>query len=179
MKMKKRIPLIIAASFVLLASISASAQPQNIGKFETWTKAFSRAHQLSEVTHLRQVRADSQNWFDRVVFEFDGLVPNYNIKYLASRFYEDEGGKHRIKIAGAAFLQVELFVIPYDERQDEFAQRKGFYPKGNLKLPSLREIEDKGQFEGFYNFLLGISSRGVFRVSELSNPARLVIDLRH
>ena len=177
--MKKRTTLISAALFVLLASLSASAQPQNIGTFDTWTKTFSRAHALSEATHLRQVRAQTRKGFDRVVFEFDALIPNYNIKYLTSHFYEDLDGKHRITIAGKAFLQVELFVIPYDERQDEFAQRKSFAPKGKLKMPSLREVEDKGTFEGFYDFLLGISSRKVFRVTELSNPARLVIDVRH
>jgi hypothetical protein len=177
--MKKIFPLIIAGLFVLLSAVCASAQPQNIGTLDTWTKAFSRAPVLSEVTHLRQVRATSQKTFDRVVFEFDGSIPNYNIKYLTSRIYEDLDGKHRIKIAGKVFLQLELFVIPYDERQDEFAKRKGFSPKGRLKMPSFREIDDKGTFEGFYDFLFGMSSRKVFRVSELSNPARLVIDLRH
>lgn len=160
--MKIKIPLITAASFVPLASLSASAQPQNIGKFDTWTTGFSRTHEQSAVTHLRQVRAAGQDGFERVVFEFDGSIPNYNIKYLPSGFYEDEGGKHRIKIAGKAFLQVELFVIPYDERQDEFVKGKGFAPNGDLKMPSLREIEDKGLFEGFYDFLMGISSRKHF-----------------
>lgn len=177
--MAKKPAFIIAALFVLLSSFSVSAQPQNIGKFDTWTTAFSRTHEQTAVTHLRQVHAIRQQGFEQVVFEFDGTIPNYNIKYLTSQFYEDEDGKHRIKIAGRVFLQIELFVIPYDERQDEFAQRKGFSPKGKLKMRSLRELEDKGQFEGFYDFLLGISSRKVFRVSELSNPARLVLEFRH
>jgi len=176
--MKKRIPL-TAALFVLLSSLSASAQPQNIGKFDTCTKAFSRAHAQPAVIHLRQVRATRQKLFDRVVFEFDGLVPSYNIKYLAARIYKDLDGKHRIRIAGNAFIQIEMFVIPFDDIQGNFYQSRGFSPKGGLMMPSLRQVEDKGEEEGFYDFLLGVSSRKLFRVTELSNPARVVIDLRH
>lgn len=178
-RMKKRIPLISGALFLLLASLSAAAQPQNIGKLDTWTKAFSRAHAQPAVIHLRKVSATRQRLFDRVIFEFEGLIPSYNIKYLGRRIYEDLDGKHRIRIAGNAFIQIEMFVIPFDERQGEFTGRRDFSPKGRLMMPSLRQIEDKGEEEGFYDFLLGISSRKVFRVIELSNPSRVVIDLRH
>ena len=176
--MTKRIPL-IAGLFVLISSLSASAQFQNVGTFDTWTRTFSRSHQASKVTHLRQVRASKQKDFDRVVFELDGEIPSYIIRYLASHFYEDLDGKHRIRIAGAAFVELELVMIPYDEEQNKFAHRRGFVPKGDLKMPSLRQIDDKGTEESVYDFLLGIRSRKAFRVSELSNPSRLVIDFRH
>jgi hypothetical protein len=71
--MKKRGLLITAVLCVLLPSISTSAQPQNIGKFDTWTRAFSRAHAQPAAIHLRQVRATRHKLFDRVVFEFEGL----------------------------------------------------------------------------------------------------------
>ena len=177
--MKKRKSLITAALFVMLASISALPQPQTIGKFNTWTRVFSRTHEQLAVTHLRQVSATRNKSFDRVVFEFDGAIPNYNFKYLAGRIYEDLDGKHRIRIAGSAFLQLEFFVIPFDETQGKFHQSRSFSPKGKLMMPSLRQVEDRGAEEGFYDFLLGVSSRKVYRVTELSNPARVVIDLRH
>ena len=178
--MKERTPLIIAALFVLLCSISTSAQPQNIGKFDTWTRAFGRRHdERTEVTHLRQTRANRKHGFDQAVFEFDGPIPSYELKYLPTRFYNDSDGKHRVKIAGAAIIEVVFFVMPYDDRQDAFARARGFTPRGKLKMPSLRQIEDKGTIEGFYDVLLGTSSRKAVRVSELSNPARLVIDVRH
>jgi hypothetical protein len=140
---------------------------------------FSRDHLQSGGSHLRQVRAARQKAFDRVVFEFAGTIPSYNIKYLAGRIYEDLDGKHRIRIAGSAFLQIELFVIPFDEQQAKFYQSRDFSPQGKLMMPSLRQIEDRGEDEGFYDFLLGVSSRKVYRVTELFNPSRVVIDLRH
>jgi len=177
--MKKPIPLITATLFVLLSSISASAQPQNIGKLDTWTKAFSRAHAQPAVIHLRKVSATRQRLFDRVILEFEGLTPSYNIKYLGRPMYEDLDGKHRIRIAGSAFIQIEMFVIPFDDRQGELTAGRDFSPRGRLMMPSLRQIEDKGAEEGFYDFLLGVSSRKEFRVTELSHPSRVMIDLRH
>ena len=177
--MKKRTPLITATLLVLFSSVTAWAQPRNIGKFDTWTRVFSRDHQQLAVTHLRQVRATRRKLFDRVVFEFDGTIPSYNIKYLAGRIYQDLDGKHRIRIAGSAFIQIEMFVIPFDEIQGNFYDSRGCSPKGKLMMPSLLQIEDKGEEEGFYDFLLGVNSRTVWRASELSNPSRMVIDVRH
>jgi len=178
--MRNRTQLVATGLCLLLTSFSVATQIEDKGKFDTWTKDFARAHHLSEVTHLRQVRASRQKSFDRVVFEFDSAAPNYLVHYLTSRYYtDDDEVRRRIRIAGKGFLQIEMFQIPYDERQSELAGRKGFAPVGKLRMPSLREIEDKGLFEGSYIFLLGQSSRSVFRVTELSNPARLVIDLKH
>ena len=117
--------------------------------------------------------------FERVVFEFSGAMPNYRVEYLPGRFYEDEGGTHRIKIAGRVFLQVNLSVIPADEEQARLSQQKNFIPKGRQKLRSVWEIEETGLFEGYYDLLLGISARKLFRVSELSDPLRLVIDFKN
>jgi len=36
-----------------------------------------------------------------------------------------------------------------------------------------------GMFEGFYDFVIGVSSRKAFRVTELSTPSRLAIDFKH
>ena len=39
-------------------------------------------------------------------------------------------------------------------------------------------VEAAGFFEGHYDFLLGLRSRRLFRVTELANPSRLVIDFK-
>jgi len=106
-------------------------------------------------------------------------MPNYRVEYLKGRFYEDEGGTHRIKIAGNVFMQVNLSVIPMDEEQMRLREQKDFMPTGRQKLRSVWELEETGLFEGYYDLLLGISARKSFRVSELSDPLRLVIDFKH
>jgi len=170
-----------AALVVFVLSLSAAAQIDNAGSFNTWTtKPFSRAHgPASESSYIKIVRAAKNASFDRVVFEFQGPVPNYRIEYLKSRIYENESGRHRIRLPGNVFLQLNFFVIPFDDTQEKYTDARNFVPKGNLAMRSLRSVKDETIFEGYYDFLVGMRSKVPFRVTELSNPSRLVIDFKH
>ena|SRR2546421_5179203 len=180
-KSKDNLRFANATMFVLFALLSVPAQIEHVGKLNTWTtKPFSRAQQSStEPPHIKIVHAGKQIAFDRVVFEFDGPLPNYRIEYLKSRYYEATAGRQRIKQPGSVFLQINFFVIRTDETQIKFSDAKGFVPKGKLNMPSLQSVRDKELFEGYYDFLVGVSAKKPFRVTELSNPTRLVIDFKH
>jgi hypothetical protein len=177
--MNTKVKMILASAFCFLVFFSAAAQPQR-GKLDTWTtKPVEQPHESAESTYIRTVRAAKQKGFDRVVFEFKGPLPNYSVEYHSSRWYEDEGGRRRLKLAGSAFVQINLHTIPVDEEQLKLSQAKDFYPRGRLKLPSLSGVEEATFFEGYYTFFLGVKTRKPFRVTELSNPSRLVIDFKH
>ena len=117
--------------------------------------------------------------FDRVVYEFEGPFPNYRIEYLNGRLYDTEAGRQHIRQAGNVFLQITFFMIPTGDEQLKFTDAKNFVPRGRLIMPSLQSVKDKILFEGLYDFLMGVSSRKPYRVTELSNPSRLVIDFKH
>ena len=169
----------LALSCCWYGSVSGSAQFENEGKLSAWTTApVERRHEQSENPHLRVVRVAQQNGFDRVVFEFTGPMPNYSIKYLKGRIFDDLDGSHRIRIAGNAFIQVTFNQLSADEVQAGFSSARNFSPEGRLKLRALMEVQEKTLSEGFYDFLLGIKSRRAFRVIELQNPARLAIDFK-
>jgi len=162
----------------LLLCGGAFSQFPTTGKTNTWTAGpVSRQHNTS--TTVRVVRVARQKGFDRVVFEFEGPVPNYEIKYLRSVYYQGEGERERIKLAGSRFVQVELNQIPVEDKQIQFIEAKGFIPKGKLNLPAVAQIDDRQLFEGFYDFLIGVNGRKLFRVTELTNPSRLVIDFKY
>jgi hypothetical protein len=183
--MKNGPKLFAAALFLILCcswsgSFSVAAQFREIGKVGSWTmEPVERRHEQSENPHLRVVRAANQNGFDRVVFEFTGPMPNYSIKYLKGRIFDDLDGSHRIRIAGNAFIHVTFNQLSADEVQAGFSSANNFSPEGKLKMPALREVEERTLSEGFYDFLLGIKSRRSFRVTELQNPARVAIDFKH
>lgn len=179
MTSNKRFVSLFATIVLLAGAVSASAQNKNAGKLNAWTtRPVARIHESGETAHLRVVRAAKQKGFDRIVFEFTGSVPNYTVEYHPSRFYEDDSGRREIKIAGRTFVHVNLNSIPVDEEQLKFTESPDFAPKGRLKLPMLWEVEAAGFFEGHYDFLLGLKARRMFRVTELTNPSRLVIDFR-
>ena len=166
---------ILLSSFLALSVV---AQYETAGQLNTWTThPVSRRNNQS--SYVRVVRVAKQRAFDRVVFEFAGPVPNYRLEYLRSKYFEDESGRHRIRIAGTAFIHVSLNMISADETQVRFMDAPGFVPKGKLKLPAVAQVEERTLFEGFYDFLIGVNGRKAFRVSELANPSRLVIDFKH
>jgi hypothetical protein len=179
--MKGLCQFLLATLLIFAASLPSAAQFGNAGTLNTWTtKLVSRDQDLStENTYVKTVRAAQQKDFDRLVFEFEGAFPHYRIEYLKSRFYDSEGGRKRIRTAGRAFLMVTLLQVSADEKQVGLSQARGFLPKGNLRLPSLWSIDDKELFEGTYDFVAGVSSRKPFRITELRNPSRLVIDFKH
>jgi hypothetical protein len=179
--MKRLCQFLLATLFLLAASLPSAAQFGNAGKLDTWTvKLVSRDQApASENTYVKTVRAAKQKDLDRLVFEFEGAFPHYRIEYLKSHFYDSEGGRKRIRTPGRAFLMVTLLQVSADEKQVGLLQAKGFLPKGNLRLPSLWSIDDKELFEGTYDFVAGVSARKPFRVTELRNSSRLVIDFKH
>ena len=173
--------VVFAAAALLVMAAPIFAQFGNVGDLNTWTvKPVSRDRApSSENTYVKTVRADRQHDFDRLVFEFEGAFPHYRIEYLKSRFYDSEGGRHRIRTAGRVFLHLSFLQVPADDRQVNLTQAKGFVPKGKLRLPTLWSVDGVELFEGVYDFLAGVNARRPFRVTELSNPNRLVIDFKH
>jgi hypothetical protein len=152
------------------------------GTLDTWTtKPVSREHnQANQLSYVKVVRAAKQNNSDRVVFEFVGPFPNYRVEYLKGHFYDTEGGdRQRIKSAGNVFVQVEFNMIPASDEQLKFTEAKTFVPKGSLRMPAVQSVSEQGLFEGFYDFVIGVSARKPFRVTELSNPPRLAVDFKH
>lgn len=128
---------------------------------------------ISGLAVLRDVRTGDQQTFDRVVFEVEGpKLPEYDVEYVARPTHCGSGNP--AKVDGAAFLQVRL--TPARAHTEAGAptvptlQRK-------VRLPVVREIRATCDFEGEVTWVVGLAARKEFRVLELSEPARLVIDI--
>lgn len=127
------------------------------------------------VVVLREVRAAGQPGFDRVAFEFEGSdVPGYRIGYVDKAIQCGSG--EPVELAGEAWLEVQLTPAQAHTEAGEPTVRER---ERSLDLPVLKELESTCDFEADVTWVLGLASRKVYRVQELANPARLVIDLEH
>ncbi len=169
--------IIICFSIIYLAAISASAQFQSEGKLNVWTTKTVQRNPESEDTpySVCKIRVAKHKNFDRVVFEFDDGKPKYVIQYLPSNIYSTDGGDHEIKIAGDVFMTVSLYGIGVDDPPCKLKK----YPKKKLNFPALMQIQEAVWFEGIWDFIIGVKGEKPFRVQELKNPSRLVIDFKH
>ncbi|WP_342378251.1 hypothetical protein NVS55_02725 [Myxococcus stipitatus] len=125
---------------------------------------------------LRSVRAGAHPDFDRVVFEFEGTqLPGYRVEYPKEPVVQCGSGDV-VSLAGKAQLQVSLMPARAhtNEGQPTVATREQ-----KVALPVLVELERICDFEGEVSWALGTKSTAPFRIMELKEPARLVVDVRH
>ena len=125
---------------------------------------------------LREIRTAEQNGFDRVVFEFDGPeIPNYKIEYVDKPVYQCGSGD-AVPVAGDGWLEIRFNPA---NAHTEAGQPTISDRERRLSLPVLKELEITCDFEAEVAAVLGVSSPNRFRVLNLSDPARVVIDVKH
>jgi len=124
---------------------------------------------------LKAVRTGKHEFYDRVVFEFEGnALPGYVIEYV-DKPVRDCGRGEVVPVGGDGFLMVSLQPA---NAHTEFGQPtvRNVQLNPDSKLKDLKLICD---FEAQVQWIMGLSSPNRYRVLELTNPARLVVDITH
>jgi hypothetical protein len=122
---------------------------------------------------LVAVRAGRHAGFDRVVFEFRGDVPaTRRIRYVDQ--LTQDGSGEPVSLAGDANLEVVFEgANAHDDRGNPTVSPRRFSPG----FPALKEVAQVGDFEAVVGYGLGVDRERPFKVSTLSGPSRLVIDV--
>jgi len=124
---------------------------------------------------LKAVRAAKSDGFDRVVFEFVGRVPSYQLEYVDAPVRDCGSGDVR-RVAGDGWLEVRF--------GSASAHTESGVPSLRVRelgpaLSIVREIERTCDSEGFLTWLIGTASTHRYRSQVLSSPPRLVLDIDH
>ena len=128
-----------------------------------------------QMVTLRSVRAARNEGFDRVVFEFDGAqVPGYQLEYVDKPIVKCGSG-NPTEVAGQGFLQVTLMPAQAHEGGTSTITERERKPA----LPVIQELEQTCDFEGEVTWVLGNAHPNKYRVMELHEPTRLVVDVQH
>ncbi|MEU6716177.1 hypothetical protein ABZ897_32330 [Nonomuraea sp. NPDC046802] len=121
------------------------------------------------------VRFTAHDTYDRVVVDFDGDVPGYNVKWV-DELVEDGSGEP-IDVHGGAYLQITLFPADaHDERGEPTWKGGPIYP---ANLSNLADVVRTGDFEGRVGIGLVLHRRAAFQVKEQGPPNRLTVDVAH
>jgi hypothetical protein len=120
------------------------------------------------------LRAGRHTAYDRVVFQLDGPIPSYySVRYVPVVRLDGSGAPLRLR--GTASLEVVIRAPTHDQDYRPVLRPTRLRPD----FPTLREVNAPGSFEGQTTAGIGVIQRVGFRVLELSNPTRIVIDLAH
>jgi hypothetical protein len=120
------------------------------------------------------LRAGRHASFDRVVFQLDGPIPSYySVRYVPVVRLDGSGAP--LQLRGRAFLEVVVRAPTHDQDGRPLLTPTRLRPD----FPALREVNAPAAFEGHTTAGIGVAQRVGFRVLELTNPTRIVIDLAH
>ena len=114
--------------------------------------------------------------YDRVVFEFTGdSVPGYRVEYT-TKPVQRCGSGDPVTVAGTGRLIVRFEPAQAHDEHGNLTPAERHRTAG---LPAVRELTLICDFEGQVAWVLGIAAPSEYRVSELTGPTRLVLDVRH
>lgn len=165
----------LALTVLLLLPACAPSAPVQTSSFKGTLEVTEKQRPDLAPALLKEVRAGSQEGFDRVVFELEGsAVPGYRIEYVDRPVQCGSG--EAVEVEGEAWLQVRLIPANAHTEAGEPTVRER---ERRLNLPVLKELESTCDFEADVTWVLGLASRRPYRVQELSSPARLVVDVGH
>jgi hypothetical protein len=122
---------------------------------------------------LTAVRAASHPGFDRVVFQFEGTqVPGYRIEYVREITLGETDDQY-LSLEGGALVEATFKGTASDD------YRPSTQTVPDELTPDLAQVKQIGlaeDWEGVVRLGVGIDHRAGFRVLELRDPVRVVVD---
>jgi hypothetical protein len=141
----------------------------------TWGSTDKEAGALG-IASLVTTRTGPQDCYDRVVFELDGPLSGYRVRY--GEAYTGGGGVAMSPFtAGGALLAVTLL-----SPGQTYPARTGDHTANLFNYRTLRDVVYAGSYEGYTDFAVGVRARLPFRVLMLDGPgthSRIVLDIAH
>jgi hypothetical protein len=158
-----------ATSLLLLLPGTAEALPA----FGTAPVDIHHDQSVPPVPTVTGLRVGRHATYDRVVFDIDNpVVRDIRVRYVD--VVRQDGSGAPVRLAGKAFIQVTLGGATGID--DDAALT--FSPTDvKPRFPTLKEVRFVSSFEGYTTFGLGVSKKVGFRVFELPDPYRVVVDV--
>jgi hypothetical protein len=172
--------LVLGAVFLVPAGPAATAASSPYCGIR-WGSLPESDPTMSSSTWLTNVRTGRHTCYDRIVFDVQGDIEGYDVRYGTVR---TDGEGRVVPLRGGADLQIVLRVPVFDDLGHEH------FPLGRPQADlvsvsgysTFRQVAYAGCFEGQTTIGLGVRARLPFRVFILDGPgdlSRLVVDVAH
>ncbi len=141
----------------------------------TWVMTATASTAAMPVTaQLVGIRAASHPGFDRVVWQFDGPLPNTRIiRYVDSVIHDGSG--EPVRVSGAAKLHLTMFQANAHNPDTGVLTAPRRVAFG---LSNVTEVVNSGDFEATVSYGIGLVKQQPYKLFTLTNPSRVVLDVR-
>ncbi|TMR09090.1 hypothetical protein ETD86_44985 [Nonomuraea turkmeniaca] len=150
------------------AAVPAPGTPTNTAEVDVERRGVGTAI-------VTAVRYATHETYDRLVIDFKGDIPGYNVKWV-DEFVQAGSGKP-IDVRGGAYLQLTLSPANAHDEDGELTWEGG--PVYQADLRNLTDVVRTGDFEGRVGVGLVLARQAAFQLSEASSPNRLILDVAH
>lgn len=129
---------------------------------------------------LSAVRVGRNKGFERIVFQFAGTpVPGYRVQWVDGPITADGSGEP-VEVTGQAYLEIVLepasgVDLSAPQLTVVYGGPDRISVAGQTKV--ITDLVRTGDFENVLTWVAGATERVPFRVSTLSDPTRIAIDL--
>ncbi|MBW3638485.1 MAG: hypothetical protein KY451_01315 [Actinobacteria bacterium] len=163
-----------------VSTAAASGQPEPTAPAEAFPAdtAVDTEEPTGGPLSVVAVRVARQEGYDRVVFELDGKVagePGWRVEYTDDP--AQQGSGDRVDVGGDATLAIDITGVGFP--MDTGVEEETDDPALPAGLTVIEDVVLGATFEGQYQAFVGTARKAPFRVFRLSNPARVVLDVRH
>ena len=127
---------------------------------------------VAPVPVLLRVRSatHSPDGYDRIVFDYSGPLPGYEVRYVPKVIGDASG--QEIAMPGRRYLQV--IFRPAQAHTDTASTVSG---RTDLNYPMLKGYVVAGDFEAVLTIAFGLDDTVGFHVGELTDPNRIYLDV--
>ena len=116
------------------------------------------------------VRVGQHDGYDRLVIEFNGPIPAYSVKGRSGTSFTTSPKGQTVTLGGTNGVLIVMHSIV---NWTSYSGQLAFNPN----FPILREARQIENFEGYQQWALGIQGTPCIRVTTLTSPFRLVVDV--
>jgi len=168
---------------ISVSGSTPTASANSANEFSCVTQSGGDASLAAQLTAVRTAQFDG---YDQLTFQYAAPVtgaalhgvPAFTVASHSSHFIKDASGQP-LPLDGAAGL---LIVAHNASGWDTLAPTLQQTYTGSLDLhpalQAIREVAEVGDFERTLSWGVGLSSAACFRVSALTDPSRLVVDIQ-
>ena len=157
----------LALATTALTSPTATSSP--------WIRHGVRWHNSRAVEpHVVGLRYAAHDGFDRAVIDIDGRLPSYRTVPTTRCRYDASGT--RVPIKGRTALRIVFAPATAHDADGSLYEGPAL---ARPHLEALRALAFTGDFEGHVSFCFALETSGRYRVTRLTDPSRVVVDVRH
>ena len=132
------------------------------------------AARTAQVTNLR---TGGHSGFDRVVIDYKGKKPAVKLSLVNSLYSCGKGD--RLTIPGDRILKIDLTPAQaHNQRGQNVYSGPGRLSTSTVNLTTIKSVRMACDFEGHVTWGVGVKTLKSYSVSHLSDPKRIVIDLK-